>query len=68
MKRYWLMKLVDYDKESKVETWKCLNLGTKKPHELNNFLFNGYRIYDIQENKVVKTNLDLHKWLNDKSL
>lgn len=68
MKRYWLMKLIDYDEHTETETWKCLNLGTEKPHELNNFMFNGYRIYDSVDRKVIKTNLDLHKWIQDKSL
>lgn len=68
MKRYWLMKLTDYNVDTKMQTWKCLNLGSEKPHELNNFMFNGYRIYDIVEKKVIKTNLDLHKWMEDKSL
>lgn len=67
MKRYWLMKLIDYDLSSKVETWKCLNMGTNKPSELNNFLSNGYRIYDNKDNVVVKTKLNIDDWLKEKN-
>jgi len=66
MKRYRLMKLVDYDSRSKLETWKYTNISSSKPHELNNFMFNGYRIYDSLEEKVLRTNLDLHRWLQEK--
>lgn len=62
------MRLIDYDDDLKVETWKYTNISTNKPHELNNFMFNGYRVYDTIEDKVVRTNLDLHRWLQDKSL
>ncbi|WP_091019933.1 hypothetical protein [Paenibacillus amylolyticus] len=65
MKRYWLMKLIEYDSTSKIETWKCLKLGADKPHELSNFLFNGYRIYDNKDNVVTQTKLDLTQWLKD---
>ena len=65
MKRYWLMKLIKYDPLSRTETWKCLNIGTNKPHELNNFMFNGYRIYDNVNNVVIKTNLNLKQWIKD---
>jgi|GEM_PF-4317936 len=68
MKRYQLMRLIDYDQLTNVETWKYTNISTDKPHELNNFMFNGYRIYDNKERKVIKINLDLHKWLQGKSL
>ncbi len=67
MKRYSLMKLINYDQATKTQTWKCLKLSTESPHELNNFMSNGYRIYDNFENRVIKTNLDLHKWLKDNS-
>lgn len=68
MNRYWLMKLTDYDIHNKIETWKCMSISTNKPGELRNFLSNGFRIYDLKENRVVETNLDLHKWLQDKGL
>lgn len=67
MKRYRLMKLVDYDERSKLETWKYTNLSSDKPHELNNFMFNGYRICDTLEDKVLRTNLELHRWLQMKA-
>ncbi|PZT57431.1 hypothetical protein DN757_01895 [Paenibacillus silvae] len=67
MKRYILMKLVDYNVEEDMQTWKFLTLGAEDPYELNNFMSNGYRIYDNVEQRVIKTNLDLHKWLADNS-
>ena len=62
------MKLLDYDEKSKVETWKCMNIGSDKRHDLDNFLSNGYRIFDTKEKKVVVTKLDLHRWIKEKSL
>jgi len=59
------MKLINYDSTSKIETWKFLSIGTNKPHELNNFMFNGYRIYDKQNNAIIKTNLNLKQWIKD---
>ncbi|PIH59114.1 hypothetical protein [Paenibacillus sp. O199] len=59
------MKLVKYDSNSKLETWKFLGIGTNKPHELNNFMFNGYRIYDNENNTIIKTNLNLKQWIKD---
>ncbi|MDY8021185.1 hypothetical protein [Paenibacillus polymyxa] len=63
MKRYWLMKLKKYDKKSKLEVWKYLNTASESPHILNNFLANGFRIWDEDEHRVIKTNLDVSEWI-----
>ncbi|MDR6779428.1 MULTISPECIES: hypothetical protein [Paenibacillus] len=65
MKRYRLMKLTAYDKEHKLKTWRFVNIEAEKAHELNNFMANGFRIWDSDRNKVVKTNLDLDNWIKD---
>lgn len=63
MKRYCLMKLTEYDKQHKLETWKFTNINADNAHILNNFMANGFRIWDTRKNRVVKTNLDTDKWL-----
>ncbi|PYY28289.1 hypothetical protein PIL02S_03440 [Paenibacillus illinoisensis] len=59
------MKLIDYDQDKKIETWKCLKMGANDAYILNNFMANGHRIYDLKENRVINTRLDLKKWLRD---
>lgn len=65
MKRYSLMKLAAYDKEHNLKTWKFVNIEAEEANDLNNFMANGFRIWDTMKNKVVKTNLDIAKWIEE---
>ncbi|MET3209748.1 UNVERIFIED_CONTAM: hypothetical protein ABIC26_002695 [Paenibacillus sp. PvR008] len=64
-KRYCLMKLVDYDREHRLETWRFVKIEAEKIHELDNFMCNGFRIWDSKVSRVVKTNLNLDCWLKN---
>ncbi|WP_211750443.1 hypothetical protein [Paenibacillus sp. Marseille-Q4541] len=58
VKRYVLQKLIDEDKDKHLKVWKNTTLSSEKYHELNNFLSKGYRIYDMENNKIVKVYRD----------
>ncbi|KZE65098.1 hypothetical protein AV545_04025 [Paenibacillus jamilae] len=62
-KRFCLMKLTEYDREHKLETWVFTNTNADSEHTLSNFMANGFRIWDSKKNRVVRTNLDVDKWL-----
>jgi hypothetical protein len=51
--RYCLQRLVYFDPESRLETWKITNLKSDSVHAFSNFNTELYRIFDTLENKVI---------------
>jgi SHS2 domain-containing protein len=54
MKRYVLERLVEYNADTKVETWTRTNLSADDPFVLYNFISNRYRVFDTELNWIYR--------------
>jgi hypothetical protein len=63
-RRYCIEKLVHYDKQNRLETWKLTKWCDDKTHVLAEmFLTEGTRIWDSVEKREVRRNVNLNLWI-----
>lgn len=61
--RYCLQKLIECDPLTKMETWKITSWCHDDEDLLNLFLGENYRIFDMLQNKEIRRNVDMSKWV-----